>query len=67
MEHVPGKLDFTVETKEFSVTDFRRRISSVWRDVEVPGCIAVISRKGKPGEGGGDNRVRQVIQRRARG
>ena len=48
MEHVPGKLDFTVETKEFSVTDFRRRISSVWRYVEVPGCIAVISRKGKP-------------------
>ena len=47
MEHVPGQLDFRIEGKEFPVTVFRRKISSVWDFVETPGHVAIITRKGK--------------------
>ena len=47
MEHVPGQLDFRIEGKEFPVTVFRRKISSVLDFVETPGHVAIITRKGK--------------------
>ena len=47
MVHVPGQLDFSIEEKEFPVTVFRRKISSIWEFVETPGHVAVITRRGK--------------------
>ena len=47
MEHVPGQLDFRIEEKEFPITVFRRKISSVWDFVETPGHVAIITRRGK--------------------
>ena len=47
MSHVPGQLDFSIEEKEFPVTVFRRKISSIWDCVETPGHVAIITRKGK--------------------
>ena len=47
MVHVPGQLDFRIEEKEFPVTVFRRKISSVWDFVEAPGHVAIITRRGK--------------------
>ena len=48
MVHVPGQLDFRIEGKEFPVTVFRRKISSIWDFVETPGHVAIITRRGKP-------------------
>ena len=47
MEHVPGQLDFRIEEKEFPVTVYRRKISSVWDFAETPGHVAIITRRGK--------------------
>ena len=47
MAHIPGQMDFNIEQKEFPVTVLRRRISSIWAFVENPGCIAIITRKGR--------------------
>ena len=47
MVHVPGQLDFRIEEKEFPVTVFRRKISSVWDFVEALGHVAIITRRGK--------------------
>jgi len=47
MAHVPGQIDFVIEKKDFTVTDFRRRPSVIWRYVEVPGHIAQLTRRGK--------------------
>ena len=47
MAHIPGQLDFSIEEKEFPVTTFRRKISSIWSFVETPGCVAIITRRGK--------------------
>ncbi len=47
MEHAPGQLDFRIEEKEFPVTVFRRKISSIWDYVETPGHVAIITRRGK--------------------
>ena len=47
MVHVPGQLDFRIEEKEFPVTVFRRKISSVWDFIETPGHVDIITRKGK--------------------
>ena len=47
MVHVPGQLDFRIEEKEFPVTLFRRKISSIWDFVEAPGHVAIITRRGK--------------------
>ena len=47
MEHVPGQLDFSIVEKEFPVTAFLRKISSICAFVETPGHVAVITRRGK--------------------
>ena len=47
MDHQLGKYDFLIVEQEFPVTVFRRKISSVWRFVEVPGHVAVITIRGK--------------------
>ena len=47
MTHIPGQLDFSIEEKEFPITAFRRKISSIWAFVDTPGCIAIITRRGK--------------------
>ncbi len=47
MAHVPGQIDFVIEKKDFTVTDFQRRPSVIWRYVEVPGHIAQLTRRGK--------------------
>ena len=47
MVHVPGQMDFRLEEKEFPVTVFQRKISSVWDFVETPGHVAIITRKRK--------------------
>ena len=47
MVHVLGQLDFSIEEKEFPVTVFLRKISSIWEFVETPGHVAVITRRGK--------------------
>ena len=38
MEHVPGQLDFSIVEKEFPVTAFLRKISSICAFVETPGA-----------------------------
>ena len=47
MAHIRGQLDFIIEEKEFPVTVFRRKISSIWSFVDTPGCVAIITRRGK--------------------
>ena len=47
LDHQLGKYDFPIIEQEFPVTVFRRRISSVWRFVEIPGHVAVITVRGK--------------------
>ena len=47
MEHVPGQLDFSIVEREFPVTAFLRKISSICAFVETPGHVAVITRRGK--------------------
>ena len=47
MAHVPGQIDFVIEKKDFTVTNFRRRPSVIWRYVEAPGHIAQLTRRGK--------------------
>ena len=51
--------DFSIEEKEFPVTVFRRKISSIWEFVETPGHVAVITRRGQA-------RVRAGIHRNLR-
>ena len=46
MDHMPGKLDFLIEEKDFTVTAFRRKPSAVWAFVETPGHIAFFTRRG---------------------
>ena len=48
MEHEPGRLDFVIETRTVSVTELRRKTSSMLRYVEIPGHIIIITRRGKP-------------------
>ena len=43
MAHIPGQLDFRIEEKEFPVTTFCWKISSIWVFVNTPSCIAVIT------------------------
>ena len=47
LDHQLGKYDFLIVEQEFPVTVFRRRISSIWRFVEIPGHVAVITVHGK--------------------
>lgn len=47
LDHQLGKYDFLIVEQEFPVTVFRRRISSIWRFVEIPGHVAVITVRGK--------------------
>lgn len=46
MDHKPGRLDFLIEEKDFTVTAFRRKPSAVWAFVETPGHIAFFTRRG---------------------
>ena len=45
--HQPGKLDFLIEEKDVSVTEFRRRPSAVWAYLETVGHVVFITRRGK--------------------
>ena len=47
MEHQLGKYDFSIVEQEFPVTVFRRKISSVWKYVAIPGHVAIITFRGK--------------------
>lgn len=47
MVHDPGQLDFSIAEKEFPVTVYRRKISSIWEFIETPGHVAIITRRGK--------------------
>lgn len=47
LDHQLGKYDFPIVEQEFPVTVFRRKISSVWRFVEITGHVAVITVRGK--------------------
>ena len=45
--HQPGKLDFLIEEKDVSVTEFRRRPSAVWAYLETVGHVVFFTRRGK--------------------
>ena len=45
--HQPGKLDFLIETKDVSVTEFRRKPSAVWAYLKTPGHVIFFTRRGK--------------------
>lgn len=45
--HQPGKLDFLIEEKDVSVTEFRRRSSAVWAYLETVGHVIFFTRRGK--------------------
>ena len=45
--HQPGKLDFLIEEKDVSVTEFRRRPSAVWTYLETVGHVIFFTRRGK--------------------
>ena len=45
--HQPGKLDFLIEEKDVSVTEFRRRPSAVWAYPETVGHVVFFTRRGK--------------------
>lgn len=46
-EHQPGKLDFQIVTKDVSVTEFRRKPSTVWAYLKTPGHVIFFTRRGK--------------------
>lgn len=45
--HQPGQLDFQIETKDVSVTEFRRKPSAVWAYLKTPGHVIFFTRHGK--------------------
>ena len=45
--HQPGKLDFLIEEKDVSVTEFRRKPSAVWAYLKTPGHVIFFTRRGK--------------------
>ena len=44
-EHVLGQRDFLIEEKDVSVTEFRRKPSAVWRYLEIPGHVILLTRR----------------------
>lgn len=46
-EHQPEQLDFQIETKDVSVTEFRRKPSAVWAYLKTPGHVIFFTRHGK--------------------
>ena len=45
--HQPGQLDFHIVTKDVSVTEFRRKPSTVWAYLKTPGHVIFFTRRGK--------------------
>ena len=46
-EHQLGQLDFQIVTKDVSVTEFRRKPSTVWAYLKTPGHVIFFTRRGK--------------------
>ena len=46
-EHTLGQMDFLIEEKDVSVTEFRRKPSAVWRYLETPGHVIFFTRRKK--------------------
>ncbi len=45
LQHTPGHVDFTIEEKDVSVTEFRRKPSAVWQYLETPGHVIFLTRR----------------------
>jgi len=46
-EHTPGQRDFLIEEKDVSITEFRRKPSTVWQYLETPGHVIFFTRRKK--------------------
>ena len=44
-DHTPGLRDFPIEEKDVSVTEFRRKPSSVWHYLETPRHVIFFTRR----------------------
>ena len=45
--HQPGRRDFQIAAKSVSVTEFRRKPSTVWQYLETAGHVVFFTRRGK--------------------
>ena len=43
--HTPGQRDFIIEEKDVSVTEFRRKPSAIWKYLETPGHVILLTRR----------------------